>query len=78
MCTAQLLTDPFGIFTKPKIQAPKLPPPPQAAKAPDTSPLRKRNVDQGGPAVSDSTLLTGTSGIPTASLNLGGSTLLGG
>lgn len=77
MCTAQAL-DPLGIFTKPKIQAPKLTPPPQSAKAPSTAPLAKRNTDQGGPAVSDSTLLTGTQGVPTSSLNLGGTSLLGG
>lgn len=77
MCTAQL-ADPLGIFTKPKIQAPKLTPPPQSAKAPETTPLKKRNTDQGGPAMTDSTLLTGTAGVPTSSLNLGGTTLLGG
>ena len=77
MCTAQAL-DPLGIFTKPKIKAPKLTPPPQSAKSPDAAPLRKRNADQGGPAVSDSTMLTGTEGVPTSSLNLGGASLLGG
>jgi hypothetical protein len=77
MCTSQVL-DPLGVFTKPSIQAPKLTPPPQSAKAPDAAPLKKRNSDQGGPAVSDSTMLTGTEGVPTSSLNLGGTSLLGG
>lgn len=52
--------------------------PPQLAKAPDTSPLKRRN-DQGGFATpSGSTLLTGPSGISRAQLNLGGASLLGG
>lgn len=77
MCTSQML-DPLGIFTKPKIQAPKLTPPPQEAKQPDAAPLKKRNADQGGPASTDSTMLTGTQGVPTSTLNLGGTSLLGG
>lgn len=62
----------------PKVSTPKLPPLPQEAKTPSTAPLKKRNADQGGPAVSDATLLTGTQGVPTSSLNLGGTSLLGG
>lgn len=76
MCTSNF--DILGIFTKPKIQAPKLTPPPQEAKDPSAEPLKKRNADQGGPAVTDSTMLTGTSGVSTSSLNLGSTTLLGG
>lgn len=55
-------------------------PPPQAAKAPDTTPLKRRNQsDTGAMAMpAGSTLLTGASGITTASLNLGQSSLLGG
>ncbi len=59
--------------------APPPPPPPQAAKAPDTTPLKRRNA--GGSGVSmptGSTMLTGSSGITTAQLNLGASSLLGG
>jgi len=53
--------------------------PPQAAKAPSASPLRRRN--SGGnrfvqPA--GSTLLTGPNGVDAASMNLGQTTLLGG
>lgn len=63
----------------PKIPDPPAPiPPPQAAKAPDTTPLKRRN-DQGGFATpGGSTLLTGPSGITRAQLNLGGASLLGG
>lgn len=57
---------------------PDPPPPPtmpQGAKAPNTTPLRRRN-NAGGPAASE-TMLTGPSGVTQAQLNLGASTLLG-
>jgi hypothetical protein len=52
--------------------------PPQAGKAPDVSPLKKRNQSGGFAAPSGSTVLTGPSGISLAQLNLGGATALGG
>lgn len=59
-----------------------LPPtaPPQAAKAPETAPLKRRNgtAGTGISMPSGSTMLTGTSGIDSAMLNLGANTLLGG
>lgn len=63
---------------KPEIpKAPDIPPPPQQAKAPDTSPLRRRST--GGIAVPmGSTMLSGPSGIATSQLALGSQTLLGG
>jgi hypothetical protein len=54
--------------------------PPQAAKAPDVAPLRAKNAGAAlmGPlAGNSSTMLTGTSGIDSALLSLGKSTLLG-
>ena len=53
--------------------------PPQAAKAPSASPLRRRNAGANRfvqPA--GSTLLTGPNGVDNASMNLGQTTLLGG
>ena len=60
--------------------APPPPPPPQAAKAPSTTPLKRRNQqDGGGMAIPEgSTMLTGTSGIEQAQINVGQSSLLGG
>lgn len=55
--------------------------PPQAAKAPDTNIFqnRKRITQAGMPNLpTSSPLLTGSTGVPTSSLNLGGVTLLGG
>lgn len=65
-------------YLKPKIpDAPDIPPPPQAAKAPDTTPLKRRTV--GGIAVPmGSTMLSGPNGIATSQLALGSQTLLGG
>lgn len=59
---------------------PPPPPPPQAAKAPDTTPLKRRNgSNSGGVAIpAGSTMLTGTTGVTNAQLNLGSSSLLGG
>jgi hypothetical protein len=58
--------------------APAPPPPPQAAKAPDTAPLKRRNTGGSGFAPAQgSTMLTGATGITTAQLNLGASSLLG-
>lgn len=60
-------------LSKPKIPAP--PPPPQDIKAPDqlaTSKGRRKPVGMGG------TMLTGSQGVASGSLNTGGSTLLGG
>lgn len=58
---------------------PQLPPLPQGAKMPYTSPLTKRNTNGGGPATpAGSTLLTGPSGIAQSSLLIGSSSLLGG
>lgn len=52
------------------------PPPPQEPKTPDsTTPMRKRSSAPG--AMAASTLLTGPSGIDTANLKLGKSSLLG-
>lgn len=68
--------------SRPKTPAPPAPTkPPQAAKAPDTNIYqnRKRIMEAGGIGLrAGSPMLTGTSGVPTASLNLGGTTLLGG
>lgn len=59
--------------------APPPPPAPQAPKAPDTAPLKRRSSSGGGVAVpAGSTLLSGTSGITAAQMNLGSQTLLGG
>ena len=58
-------------MSSPSVPAP--PPPPQAAqevKEADQS-TRRRKSNQGG------SILTGSSGVNTASLNIGGSTLLG-
>jgi hypothetical protein len=59
---------------------PQTPPPPQAAKAPDASPLKRRNATAaGGLAVpAGSTLLTGPSGIAANQLVTGTTSLLGG
>lgn len=58
---------------------PALPVLPQSERAPDTTPLRRRNTGAGGFAPpAGSTLLTGPSGVSASSLNLGGSSLLGG
>lgn len=62
---------------------PDIPPPvapPQPAKAPDTTPLKRRNTTTGaGIAIpGGSTMLTGPSGVTNAQYNLGSSTLLGG
>lgn len=58
----------------PEIQQEK---PVQASKGPDVSGI-KRQTGQGLAAGPASTLLTGSSGIDTGSLNLGKNTLLGG
>ena len=60
-------------LSSPDIPAP--PPPPQDVKQPDTMTERRkaRKVGMGG-----GSLLTGPSGVATASQNTGGSTLLGG
>jgi len=53
--------------------------PPQAARAPSTSPLRRRNA--GGNSFvqpAGSTMLTGSGGISNDQLTLGKTTLLGG
>ena len=56
---------------------PPPPAPPQAARQPDTAPLRRRNA--GGIAVpAGSTVLSGPSGVTQAQMNLGSATLLGG
>ena len=63
----------------PEIDKPAQPPkPPQAAKMPDTTPLKKRNSVGGLAMPGGSTLLTGPSGISSGSLSLGSSSLLGG
>ena len=54
--------------------------PPQAAKAPDVNTVKKANANaaaMGPSAGPSSTWLTGPSGVDSASLNLGKSTLLG-
>lgn len=53
---------------------PDTPPPPQEAKAPDAT--KRKNRPKNG--MGGGSLLTGPSGIATASLNTGGATLLGG
>lgn len=60
--------------SSPSIPAP--PPPPQDAKEPDSLEARKKAkpVGTGG----NGTILTGTSGVASSSLNTGGNTLLGG
>jgi hypothetical protein len=55
---------------------PKPPAPPQGAKTPDTTPLKRRNTSAG--LAGSSTMLTGVSGVERSQLNLGGSSLLGG
>lgn len=57
---------------------PPVPPPPQASKAPDVSPLKRRNSAAGMDRPGGSTLLTSPNGIETALLNTGSATLLGG
>lgn len=63
---------------KPGIPDPPPPPAmPQAAKAPNTLPLKRRN--EGGAALpGGSTVLTSPSGIQMSQLNLGGVSALGG
>jgi hypothetical protein len=62
---------------KPGIPDPPAPPKaPQAAKAPSTTPLKKRN--QFGGFAGSETMLTGSNGVDPATLNLGTSSLLGG
>ena len=55
-------------------------PPPQAAKLPDTAPLKRRNAGATGSlaAPTGSTLLTGPSGITAGQQSIGSSSLLGG
>lgn len=55
-------------------------PPPKPPKMQNMTPLlQKRNAAPTGPdTVANGTLLTGGAGVPPASLNLGGNTLLGG
>lgn len=64
----------------PKAPPPPLPPPVQAAKDPSFAPMKRRNKpgQYGAGAPMNGTLLTGSTGVPTSGLNLGGSTLLGG
>lgn len=57
---------------------PDPPAPPQAPKAPDTQPLRRRNTNGGFAVPAGSTMLSGPSGVSSAQMNLGSSTLLGG
>lgn len=67
----------IGTHQEPPPPPPGLPARPQGARTPDTTPLRRRN--NGGTALpSGSTMLTGPSGVATAQLNLGASSLLGG
>lgn len=67
----------------PKPKGPGAPPapekPPQQAKAPEMGALRRQNqVAEGGPGMSsNSTLLTGPTGVNPGMLNLGRATLLG-
>ncbi len=56
--------------------APKPPAPPQGAKAPDTTPLKRRNASAG--FAGSETMLTGNAGVNRAQMNLGSSSLLGG
>lgn len=63
-------------------KAPKIPDPQplqQPAQLPET-PIKKRKDAIAGPKgiVPGDTMLTGAGGVPTASLNTGGNTLLGG
>lgn len=69
-----------GILGGPDIPDPPAPPtPPQGARAPNTTPLKRRNSGAGGIAVpAGSTLLSGPSGVGSAQLSLGSQTLLGG
>lgn len=58
---------------------PPMPPPPQALKTPDPSPLKRRNQASGGfDRPQGSTLLTSPTGIESTLLNTGATTLLGG
>ncbi len=68
------------LTTKPKSQAIPTPEkPPQVAKTPERATALATNAANGGRgAGTGSTLLTGASGIDSASLNLGKTTLLGG
>jgi hypothetical protein len=52
--------------------------PPQAAKAPDVEPLKRKNQSAAAAFGPASTFLTGAGGVDPSSLNLGKTTLLGG
>lgn len=64
----------------PSMPAPTAPnKPPQSAQAPEQTAVRRSAAGNaaGGPAVAQSTMLTGTSGVNPGGLNLGRNTLLG-
>lgn len=68
-----------NLINGPNIPDPPAPPlPPQGARAPSTTPLRRRNASGGIAVPAGSTLLSGPSGVGNAQLSLGSQTLLGG
>src|SRR6187551_2043366 len=67
----------LGVHQKEMPTPPPPPPRPQGAKAPSSTPLKRRNFGAGGPAGSE-TMLTGSGGIGQGQMNLGASSLLGG
>jgi hypothetical protein len=68
----------LGVHKEEPPPPPPTPDRPQGAKAPDTTPLRRRNGAGGATLPGGSTMLTGPSGVSNAQLNLGASSLLGG